>query len=151
MCKEERALGRLRPQLWPEPLVIKLLGELSKADTPFIAWTKSRLLYFYKNVHGVQSGHMGHKKKTCVIFHDKMIKILGFFSPERNFRGVLGQRRVGGARDIKDKTFVPHNIRQIMQRLGREAGQCGLSGAREIKVFSRLIGQDSGLLFCSIS
>ena len=64
VCKEERALGRLRPQLWPEPLVIKLLGELSKADTPFIAWTKSRLLYFYKNVHAVQSGRMDHKKKN---------------------------------------------------------------------------------------
>ena len=85
-----------------------------------------------------------NKEKSCVIFHDKMIQILGFFSPERNLRGVLGQRRVGGARDIKDKTFVPHNIRQIMQRLGREAGQCGLSAAREIKVFSRLIGQIQG-------
>ena len=80
-----------------------------------------------------------------------MIKILGFFSSERNSGGVAEQRLLGGARDIKDKTFVPHNIRQIMQRQGREAGQCGLSGAREIKVFSRLIGQDSRLQFCSIS
>ena len=58
VCKEERALGLLRTQLWPMPLVIKMLGELSKADTSLIA---SRLLYFYKNVHAVQSGCMDHK------------------------------------------------------------------------------------------
>ena len=72
VCKEERALGLLRPQLWPRPLVIKMLGELSKADTSLIA---SRLLYFYKNVHAVQSGCMDHKKLPSRNLH---VVILAF-------------------------------------------------------------------------
>ena len=72
VCKEERALGLLRPQLWPMPLVIKMLGELSKADTSLIA---SRLLYFYKNVHAVQSGCLDHKKLPSRNLH---VVILAF-------------------------------------------------------------------------
>ena len=73
VCKEERALGLLRPQLWPRPLVIKMLGELSKADTSLIA---SRLLYFYKNVHAVQSGCMDHKKLPSRNLHVVILAVV---------------------------------------------------------------------------
>jgi len=45
VCKEERGLGLLRLRLWPRPLVTKMWGEESKADTPLKVWTKSWLLY----------------------------------------------------------------------------------------------------------
>ena len=92
-------MGRLRPQLWPEPLVIKLLGELSKADTPFIAWTKSRLLYFYKNVHGVQSGHMDHKNKKKSYFRLK----LTFISRKKIAVGGVAKKPPGRNFDFRAK------------------------------------------------
>ena len=45
VCKEEGGLGLLRLRLWPRPLVTKMWGEESKADTPLKVWTKSWLLY----------------------------------------------------------------------------------------------------------